>query len=288
MRELHRLPSLNPQDLAAHVPAEWRDAANELLDNNPNRPDHRANIVRILNDLRLRKVWAQFDEFVVQRLESGPIKHAGDPATWRESYRRTLLLFLTTQGGGRRTRTTKQMLVDRQAIGRVIDTLIKALRNDPEAKDIEIEDALHWATWRGGPVREGTPLRHYAGDGNSYELAPKLIQSDALPSLTPVRITDVLEAVARRLRSGHVISIFDPITVEPFVQPGRSLQAHLEHSLNFHLFSLGPLPADIFAPLIEVALGKPKGTIKPAALADRFRKISSPAAKKFSARKRKP
>jgi hypothetical protein len=287
MRELLRPPSLNPQDLAAHVPSAWRDAANELLDQNPNSPEHRANIIRILNDLRLRRVWEQFDDFVNDKLESGPVKHVGDPQIWRDGYRRTLLLLLTTKGGGRRNRTTKQMLADREVVACCADALIRALRSDSEAKDLDIEDALHWATWKGGPIREGTPLRRYRGEGNSYVTAPKLLQNGALPSFPPVRLADVVEGAARRLRSGHSISLFDPITVEPFVQPGRSLQAHLEHSLCFHLYSLTPLPSGIFAPLIEVVLRKPKGSISSKALADRFRKIFAPAPKKSSAIRRK-
>jgi hypothetical protein len=285
MRKLFRPPSINPQDVAAYVPSAWRDAANELLDH-PTNPEHRANLARMLSDSRLRKIWARFDDLVDDRFTSLGV-FAGDLATCLEGYRRTLLLLLGTKGGYRSNRTTKQMLASRKSIAGTVDALVKALRDEPDTKAIDIEDVLHWATWKEGSQHQGIPQRHYLGEGDAYVTGPVLIQAGVISPLSRIRLTDVLDALGERLRSGHHLSLFDQITNEPLVQPGRGVQAHLEHSLALNLRILAPLPGDVFAPLIEVALALPKKSVDEGKLEDRFRKIFAPAKKKSSARNRK-
>jgi len=278
MRKLVREPLINAQDLAPHVPSAWRDAANEMLDINR---DARNEVLRQLNDSRMRKFWNGFDDLVRSAHAAGCLG-GGDVDRWLQEMRRSILLHLTAKGGARPKQTAGDMKRFRARIAKSIELLIAKLSLDPTMKRINIEDALYWTLARTTAYREPKPnirQRRYVGEGGKYETAPKVL-ADSVPPFAQLRIIDVLGAFAERLRSGASLAWLDPIDV----QRGASPRKHLEDDLSRNFAHLtNPLPAALFAPAIEVALNERKGNVvEVKKLNDRLRKFPTRKAKKNS------
>jgi hypothetical protein len=250
-------PALYPSDLPPWLPEEWRTAANRLLavsGNMKGRPD----ILRILNDARMREVCAVFD------------RRACEVGMDADPQRRHLLLLMVTKGGAMPTETAGQIKARRKRIAKSLRASVKALEGDPATKRIGVAEALHWAV-PDVAVIEGRYMARYVKADGGYETAPYLL-AEAVGLAAP-NLTEVLAAVAARLESGAIVGFIDPLHLTQYtVQPGRGRRAHLERVLAEH-FHIMTLPAAVIAPIIEVSLDLSPGSIDVPGLADRLRKI---------------
>jgi hypothetical protein len=184
----------------------------------------------------------------------------------------------------------RQRLKIAKALDFVVDLMYK---QDDAVRYIKVEDALFWTRPAGFDTesieaarKKGASFRSYFVGRHSQMSAegPKLL-TDAMPHASLIRL---MNSVSYRLKSGRPLSWTDDINEVPLVQPGRGDRAHLEHVLVRQFYHISkPLPADLFAPAIEVALNLPKGTVEANDLAERLRKIYKPHHRKSSAVKRK-
>jgi hypothetical protein len=289
MRELRQPPQLFAADLPRYVSDAWRQAGNEVIDRHLYSAEP---VPRILADRRLKDFWSAFDQLVSKTHEEG--KLAGPLAAWLERERRNILFVLATKGGRRRKITTAAMKRQRLKIAKALDLVVDLMcKQDDAVRCLKVEDALFWTRPAGfdkesieAARKKGTSFRSYFVGRHSQMSAegPKLL-TDAMPHASLIRL---MNSVSYRLKSGRPLNWADDINEVPLVQPGRGDRAYLEHVLVRQFYHISkPLPADLFAPAIEVALDLPKGTVEANDLAERLRKIYKPHRRKSSAVKRK-
>jgi len=225
---------------------------------------------RIFNDSRMRPTWPAFDDFVADAHASGSL--VADLAGWQHHSRSQLLLRMATRGGSLHEETVGAIAARRKRIAKKVRTLTQELSTDKIASALRLNEVLFW-TMAETDTTPGTPLMTFQRADGSFVNAPSpLAETARIQKLT---VADLLTELASRLESGAALTSDDPIRRSVFaVQPGRGQQAHFEHHLVEHFGHLGrPLPAELFAPIIEVALELDAGSVDVATLADRFRKI---------------
>lgn len=258
------VPAFFRSDVPPGMSEEWREAANSTLKMNSVA---RAHVHRILNDPRMSTLWDSFDALIVAQDYLRPME--------RERIRRKLLLLMATKGGRRSLETTGQITKRRQHIAEALRAAIEAMEADGAVQGISVAEALHWA-FPGAPMRHGQRLRLYLEEDGSFQTAPYFVYDIVDDEWCMPLLVTLLGSVAKRLEVGAAISFMDPLReAGRSVQPGRSLRAHFEHALVRHFGWLAhPLPTEVFAPVIEVALELPSGSIDAHKLRGRLAKIS--------------
>lgn len=241
-------------------------------------PKYKQDLCRILNDRRMRRFHAQFDDLITGAHAGGVLAGALD--RWLADSRRRVLLLLVAKGGKFVKATRRARISERVEKARSLREAAALLRADADIARCDVEGVIYWANRDRIRQPVSKLRRRYLGDGDAYVDGPPMLSEDARRPGYDTSLVGIIEAAAARMERGERMSSFDSIHQARAV----SQQAQLERSLwdNFAFFAISPNTlAEVMAPAIAAALDLPK-SVDVGRLTDRFRKNFAANAKNNS------